>query len=142
MENIFISHIHEEAPLAVALKHWLEKTTAGQWKVFVSSDKDNITLGENWFAKIEGAQAAQKTFIVLCSPASKLRPWINYETGYAAAKGVPILPLRHSGLEENALPPFLSRYQNTDIEADGFVKSLFEALQKHVPLLGDPYIPT
>ena len=140
LENIFISHIHEEAPLAKALKEELEATTAGQWQVFVSSDSANITLGDQWFSKIDAALGGHRLLLALCSPASMQRLWIGHEVGYAAAKGVPIIPICHSGLEINALPSFLSRYQGVSIDAPGFVSQLFEAIQKHIPLPRSPRI--
>lgn len=97
MENIFISHIHEEAPLAKVFKEELEATSAGQWLVFVSSDKGSVTLGDKWFFKIDETLTGQRLLLVLCSPASMSRLWIGYEVGYAAAKGVPSIPICHSG---------------------------------------------
>ena len=138
MENIFISHIHEEAPLAKALKEELEATTVGQWRVFVSSDSANITLGDQWFSKIDAALGGHRLLLALCSPASMQRLWIGYEVGYAAAKGVPIIPICHSGLKVDALPSFLSRYQGISIDAPGFAPQLFEAIQKHIPLPRPP----
>lgn len=140
MENIFISHIHEEAPLAKVFKEELEATSVGQWEVFVSSDKGSVTLGDQWFSKIDTALTGHRLLLVLCSPASLSRLWIGYEVGYAAAKGVPIIPICHSGTKPAALPSFLSRYQGVELDADAFVKQLFEAIQKHVPLPRTPRI--
>ena len=142
MDNIFISHIQEEAALAQSLKRWLGLTTAGQWQVFASSDKDNVTLGDKWFTRIDETLACQRLLIALCSPASLRRLWLGYEVGYASAKRVPIIPICHSGLKADALPTFLSPYKSIDIKADGFVENLYAALQVHVPLQGQPYIPT
>ena len=141
VENIFISHIHEEAPLAKVFKEELEATSVGQWQVFVSSDKGSVTLGDQWFSKIDDALTGHSLLLVLCSPVSLSRLWIGYEVGYAAAKGVPIIPICHSGMKPDKTPSFLSRYQGVQLDADDFVTQLFEAIQKHVPLPRNPRIP-
>ena len=95
--RLFLSHIHEEAALAGVLKKWTQKSFLGQCDVFVSSDRDSIPAGSKWFDKIGEALADSRVFVVLCSPESLRRPWINFETGYGFAKGVEVVPVCHSG---------------------------------------------
>jgi hypothetical protein len=53
--KLFISHISEEASLALVLKDWIESSFAGQCQVFVSSDKDDIPAGSRWLDEIDKA---------------------------------------------------------------------------------------
>jgi len=46
--------------------------------------------------------------IVLASPDSVERKWINFEAGAAHVRGIPIIPLCHSGLTPAQLPVPLS----------------------------------
>ena len=90
---------------------------------------------------MDQALTGHNLLLALCSPASLTHLWIGYEVGYASAKGVPVIPICHSGATAAALPPFLSRFQGIEINDAEFVPTLFSALQKHVPLQGEPYIP-
>lgn len=118
--RLFLSHIHEEAALAGVLKKWTEKSFLGQCDVFVSSDKDSIPAGSRWFEKIGEALAESRIFVVLCSPESLRRPWINFETGYGFAKGVEVLPVCHSGQKKGELPRTLSEFTAVEIGDENF----------------------
>ena len=78
---IFISHITEEATLALTLKEWIESTFLGEISVFVSTGPEDITAGNQWFNTIENALDDTKVLLVLCSKESIVRPWINFEAG-------------------------------------------------------------
>ena len=118
--RLFLSHIHEEAALARVLKKWTQKSFLGQCDVFVSSDKDSIPAGSKWFDKIGEALAESRIFVVLCSPESLQRPWINFETGYGFAKGVEVLPVCHSGQKKGELPRTLSEFTAVEIGEENF----------------------
>ena len=45
--DIFISHISEEAEVAIALKELIEQHFPGPPKVFVSSDGESIKMGRD-----------------------------------------------------------------------------------------------
>ena len=130
MEKIFISHISEEAKIAIALKDWIESSFLGQCHVFVSSDKDDIPAGIKWFDQINSALEEASVLIVLCSPASLSRPWINFETGCGWIKGVPIIPICHSGQHKGSLPPPISMFQAVDVRESDFVDSFLSGLAK------------
>lgn len=102
--NIFISYINEESVLAGALKDWIESTFAGQCSVFVSTDADGIPPGTRWVERIDQALEDADVLIVLCSPSSVKRPWVNFEAGCGFIKRVPVIPVCHSGLRKEQLP--------------------------------------
>ena len=136
---VFISHISEEAGIALVLKNLIESTFLGQWNVFVSSDSDDIPPGSRWLEQIDKALGDTRIFIILCSPISVARPWINFEAGCAWIKRIPIIPVCHSGLTTSDLRPPISTFQGLNVEDQGFPKQLLQALAKY---LGVSRIPT
>jgi len=75
MENvasIFISHISEEQALAAILKKHLKSDFGESVTVFVSSDLENITAGDEWLKSIEKALATA-SFELICRAASQSR---------------------------------------------------------------------
>ena len=130
--GVFISHISEEAPLAHALKKWIKTTFLDQWEVFVSSDSDSIPAGNKWLDQIDSALHSAKVLVILCSPASIQRPWINFEAGCGWIKRVPIIPICHSGLTKSRLPMPLSLFQCIDIDESSFAQTLFKSLASHL----------
>jgi len=101
---VFISHITEESELAIALKEVIESSFLGMVEVFVSSHRENIAPGDEWFTQILESLRSCSVEIVLCSPKSILRPWINFEFGAGWVRNIPLIPLCHSGLSPSRLP--------------------------------------
>lgn len=130
--KIFLSHIHEEAPLALVIKDWIESSFSGLNDVFVSSDIKDLPAGLRWLNEISDALDDSLTFIVLCSPHSIRRPWINFETGCAWIKEVPVLPICHSGLNKSDLPNPLSEFQALEISSDKFTDDLLSSMATHM----------
>jgi len=137
--EIFISHISEEAPIAQVLKKWIVSSFSGQCSVFVSSAPGDILPGNRWLEELRQRMASAVVFLVLCSPKSVDRPWINFETGCAWIKGVRTIPLCHSGQTKDTLLTPLSELQALEIEASGFTKDILCALAAH---LGIPMLPS
>jgi len=95
--SIFISHIHEEAPVAKALKEWLQACFPGHVSAFVSSDYEDIPLGKKWLAEIKSVMDRSRLLITLISPASFERMWIHLEAGWALGSEIDVLPICHTG---------------------------------------------
>jgi hypothetical protein len=110
-EQAFLSHIKEEAELARTIQQALENDFLRLIQVFVSSDPKCIGAGKEWRSSIKDALGKSDLFIVLCSPASIERPWINIEAGAAWIREIPLVPLCHSGLRAQDLPAQLSQLQ-------------------------------
>jgi hypothetical protein len=107
----FISHISEEANVAAALKRALLRDFLGMMELFVSSDTESISAGEEWLSAIENALSDCSMLLILCSPKSVGRPWINFEAGAAWMRQVPLIPICHSSLTPRDLPMPLSLRQ-------------------------------
>jgi hypothetical protein len=126
--KVFLSHIHEEAPLALVFKDWIEGSFLSLIQVFVSSDIRDIPAGKRWFDEINRALGESQAFIVLCSPNSIRRPWINFETGCAWIKEVPVIVICHSGQSISALPRPLSDIQALTIDDPEFIDKFLSSL--------------
>lgn len=129
--KVFLSHIHEESIVAKVLKDWIESTFSGQIEVFVSSDIKDVPAGSRWLSEIDSALTSSSLFVMLCSPTSISRSWINFEAGCAWTKKVPLMPVCHSGMLKNLLPSPISTFQAIEIESRRFVDDFFESLKIH-----------
>src|SRR5438552_8776536 len=107
-KRAFISHITEEAGVAAKLKAALARDFLQLLDVFVSSDGESISAGDDWLQSIERALEQSALMLILCSPASIRRPWINFEAGAAWMRKIPLIPLCHAGLTPGDLPAPLS----------------------------------
>lgn len=116
--RLFLSHIHEEAALAGVLQRWTEDSFPGQCTVFVSSDDKSIKKGSKWLDEIGNALTEARALVVLCSPNSLQRPWINFETGFGFARDLPVFPVCHSGQRLGTLPRPLGDFTGFEIGQD------------------------
>jgi TIR domain len=110
-KRAFISHISEEAEVATVLKKALLRDFLGMMELFVSSDTESISAGEQWLSAIEQALSGCSMLLILCSPQSVGRPWINFEAGAAWMRQIPLIPICHSGLVPRDLSMPLSLRQ-------------------------------
>ncbi len=110
--NLFLSHLTLERALADLLKSAISRDFIGLVNFFVSSDTTSIPLGEKWERKMIEGLSSSDLHIVLCSPESVNRPWINFETGAACLRQIPIIPICHSGLSREQLPSPLSQFES------------------------------
>jgi len=114
--TIFFSHIKEEAPLAGAVCEWINTVFGAEFQFFVSTDARFNPIGTKWLQRIDREIREAKAVVVLCSPQSIYRPWINFELGCAWVNDTPIIPICHSGQKPEGLPPPLSMLNALDID--------------------------
>jgi hypothetical protein len=90
MAHVFITHIHEEAELALAIKAFLAATVQmppdfmmvrKPLDILVSSESGSILPGENWLTCLKQELTSAKVVIPLLTHGSLKRPWVNFETG-------------------------------------------------------------
>lgn len=130
-KKIFISHISDETELAQALQQQLERYFPPlRDNIFVSSDIDSIQPGEDWLQKVQEALKSAGLQIVLCSPESVGRPWVNFEIGAAWAWEIPAIPLCHSGMQPGDLPrPWPSlRLEGVEYSQPEGLRKLYHAI--------------
>lgn len=133
-KQVFISHINEEAQLAVDLKKWVEESFSSRCDVFVSSHPKDLPAGTKWLEEISRALENASILIVLCSAGSIIRPWINFEAGCCWNRRIPIVPICHSGQQRSDLPPPLSSFQALELEDGKFSDHLIHALGSHLAI--------
>ncbi len=136
----FVSHITEESAIATCLKDWIESTLLGQCDVFVSSDSAALPAGVKWLQEIDAALSSANVLFVICSAKSLPRPWVNFETGCAWARKIPIVPLCHSGVTKSTLPRPIADFQAIDLVDERFPQLFFESLQAHFKLTRMPRV--
>jgi hypothetical protein len=134
---VFISHITEEKAVALALRKLVEAAFINMMDVFVSSDPRSIHLGQEWLQKIKFALSNCAVEIIIASPQSVKRPWINFEAGAGWIRNVPVIPLCHSGMEPDKLPFPLKALQGAtttkEDELHLILPVLAEALNSGIP---------
>jgi hypothetical protein len=128
--GVFISHITEEAHLALKIKRHLQDALKA--RVFVSAD--DIRLGDDWKASLRTALDEAKVMVVLCSQRSIMRPWINFESGSGWLRKVPAVMILHSGLQKADLPEPLSTFQVLELEDAADCETLVSQIGKQLDL--------
>lgn len=135
--KIFISHYHGEKHLAIAVKTILVDLFADLVSIFIA---DDIPVGSNWLNRVGEELRDTDLVIVLFSPNSVHRPWINIEAGYGVMTGKTVIPVCHSGLDKKNLPVIYSLLQAVDLCAPLDVERLLIQLAKQTKagrFLGD-----
>lgn len=126
--TIFISHITEEKEIAKAIKEFLERKFLSTINVFASSHEESIKLGDDWLGTIKQSMKECKLIIIICSPISIVRPWINFEAGSGWVRDIPVIPLCHSGLTPGKLPVPINSFQGGLLNNQDDIKKLFNRI--------------
>jgi hypothetical protein len=132
-KRAFVSHVSEEAAVAARLRKALNRDFLGLLDVFVSSDGESIAAGEQWLASIERALRDAAVMLIICSPASIRRPWINFEAGAAWMRDIPLIPLCHAGLTPRDLMMPLSVRQGLSLDNSEDLHRLYARIAAIIP---------
>lgn len=127
---VFISHIGEENDLAKLVSDQIKSAFLGMLDTFVSSDSESIPSGSKWLAEIDAALEKAAAMIILCSPQSIRRPWINFEAGAAWIRRIPLIPICYAGLSKTELPAPFSALEASDIDNQRDLTKIFNELTK------------
>jgi len=118
MADVFISFIHEEEEVAEAVQTFVGKVLAGKADVFLSSDTRQIYAGELWLERIVVELKQAKVIILMLSPDSVGRPWVNFEAGGAFFTEKKMIPVCFNGLSKGSMPKPYSNFQAVDLESE------------------------
>ena len=136
---VFVSHLTIEARFADLLKRLLTKDFIGLLRFFVSTDVTSIPVGTQWFDGLQQALRSADLQLVVCSPQSVEKPWINYEAGAASVGKARVIPLCHSGMTPARLPVPLSMSEGVVLTEPAGLQKLYttisEALGTAVPVV-------
>ncbi len=153
MVHVFISHIHEEAELAQAVRIYLEATIEPPLDfmmmrkpldVFVSSAPGRILPGEDWLAHVRLALESAKIVIPLLTRQSLTRPWVNFETGAAWLAHKKIIPAwcEEQSIQGNFPKPYVDwQIVHLPERADDLrraVEASLEVLSSQPPRMSSP----
>jgi TIR domain len=126
---VFLSHIHEDEPVAKWLKQRIERDFLGQVGVYVSSE---APAGTEWFPYLQEHLRKSALLFALCSPVSVLRPWVHFEVGAALALDRVVVPVCHDGQDPGDLDdPFRQRFAVTLKDPRG-MRKLYEQVVNEV----------
>jgi len=98
MANAFISFIHEEEQVALALQALLQDKVGNQHRIFLTADPWQMRGGEQWLGRIREELGRAVVVIAMLSPQSIDRSWINFEAGAAWFAERHIIPTCYGGL--------------------------------------------
>jgi hypothetical protein len=129
---VFVSHITEEKELAYLVKDFISTAFLELIEVFVSTDENSISLGEKWLENITNSLKECFIEIIICSPKSVERPWINFEAGAGWIRGIPVIPLCHSGIHPDTLPMPLNLLQGANLNSVSELRLLLPILAKAI----------
>jgi hypothetical protein len=131
---IFISHIHEHRQLGTAIKAEIVQLLLSGVDFFVSSDRVSIVGGDRWLDQVETALNNAAIVLVICSPDSVQRPWVNFEAGGAWMAKKRVVPLCCGGLRPSDLPQPLASRQAYDIASPEDLNDLVALIAREAGL--------
>jgi len=132
VKTLFISHIGDEAPVAEALKEFLERVFGPDF-AFVSSDYESLRGGEDWYPAIVQALKECRILIALVSRQSVEARWINFEAGVSigAHDSTPVIPVTFRGYGPGEIGHPLSPKMGRNLEDTRGVEALVRDISKH-----------
>lgn len=125
---VFISHITEESKLAELFKTHIQQDFLNLIEVFLSSDNASISVGSKWLNDVDAALKVAKVELIICSEESIKRPWINFEAGAGWVRGIPVVPVCHTGLRVVDLPIPLNMLQAIEANNAQDIEKIYRLL--------------
>jgi hypothetical protein len=104
----------------------------------VSSDQTTIRAGSKWLDEVDKALKGADVLIVLASAESVGRPWVNFEAGAVWLRGIPVIPVCHSGMTPERLPVPLSMLQSVDAGDPAGLRKVYDAVAAQLKLSTPP----
>ncbi len=122
-KTIFISHIHEEDTIAQAIKNELDGCFHNNVNIFLS---EIIPFGDDWQNSVNTYLKQADLILILFSPDSVERPWINVEAGYGIISGKEVIPVYCLWMDPDALHYMYQRLKGVDVESPMDVRRLLQ----------------
>jgi uncharacterized protein with PIN domain len=127
--SIFISHAAVDREIAIALKDKIRQALPAH-KIFVSSDPEDLNLGDEWVPKILDALKEAKFVIVLATSRGLTRKWVWFEAGRTWFSGVPMLPCCVGEIRKENLPTPFSGRMSANLDDARDAELLFKRLEE------------
>ena len=130
---IFISHIDEEHQLAQTIAGWLDNAFRESVRVVVGGR--GIQKGQQWFDSLGADLHSAELIIALCSNESVKSNWLFFEAGTAWGRKKSMIPLCHSGMAPDLLPPQFAPFQSMIVDAKAkFAGELLDEISRKFDL--------
>ncbi len=93
MADVFISFIHEEEEIANSVKGFITDVLGSEVGAFMAADTWQVYAGERWLERIVTELKKAKVMVLMLSPESVQRPWVNFEAGAAWINDAVVIPV-------------------------------------------------
>lgn len=124
---VFLSHAAADAALAEYVEQIIRRDVANI-EVFRTTRLGQIPPGKAWFQHITNHLSGASKYVVLLTPASQSRPWVNFETGAAWMTARPLVPVLGGGLRPHEVVEPLKHLQLLSIEDPGQASQILAEL--------------
>lgn len=126
--TIFFSHSSIDRDYISELQKGVNERTSGTVNIFQSSDGESIPFGNNWVHKIEENLHKAKIMFVFVSPESLSSSWIYFESGFAYAKNVKVIPIGIKGVDIGKLRPPINLLQGFNLVSEAGMNNIISIL--------------
>ncbi|PXV56855.1 toll/interleukin-1 receptor domain-containing protein [Aeromonas veronii] len=126
--TVFFSHSSIDRDYISVLQKGVNEITSGTINIFQSSDGESIPFGNNWVHKIEENLLKAKIMFVFVSPESLSSSWIYFESGFAYAKNVRVIPIGIKGVDIGKLRPPLNLLQGFNLVSEDGMNNIISIL--------------
>jgi hypothetical protein len=130
--TLFLSHAAKDSRSIGFLKDRIVSLTGSSIDIFVSSDGESIRFGRNWVHQVEEALGRAKLMFVFLSPAALQSRWVPFESGFAYAKGIQVVPVGILGVDLASVGPPFGLLQGFNINSP-------QALNNLVKIINDTF---
>jgi len=113
-QYLFLGHYSRDSKVAQVIATTISRATLGQIDVWYTSDftsSGGVAPGQVWIEEIKRRLRASSAVVALLTPMSISRPWIYFESGFAAARAECNLVPICVGIGTSQVPFPLSLYQ-------------------------------
>lgn len=136
MAKVFISFVHEDSFVAMALQDLIAQELHLNDEVFLSADQRQVFGGDIWLDKIRAALEECEVLVLMLSKRSLRRSWVSFEAGAVWLTRRPVIPVCFGNVSKHHLDPPYSSMQALDLPQDAGY--LMESVHHHLHLEGPP----
>ena len=130
--TIFLSHSSLDKSILERLKGKLEAKDPANLFFFLSSDGRSIPFGANWAADIEDRLLKASILFAFISPNSIDSPWVYFEAGFAASRGIPVVPIALSGVKMGDVPFPIGLKQGFELYDSSSLKNIPRIINENI----------
>lgn len=126
---VFISHIAFEQCLAETIKTCIDSAFDGKVEGHAGTGAGAVDL-RGWAKRLEDRLFESSVLLVIASRLSVKSPWVFFETGFATARNITVIPICLPGLAPQNLPVPLVTRDALKLTTEDFGKNLTAILKR------------